>query len=89
MFWFFPYFMEKRIIESCPSFTMLDYKVVCFIILTSQCELIQAKMCLWVMCRQRRPRSDCAEAQSDQGLLCLLTESRDTTEFMNGEKRQG
>lgn len=26
-FWFFPYFMEKRIIESCPSFSMLDYKV--------------------------------------------------------------
>lgn len=25
--WFFPYFMEKRIVECCPTFTMLDYKV--------------------------------------------------------------
>lgn len=27
VFWFFPYFMERRIIDCCPTFTMLDYKV--------------------------------------------------------------
>ena len=26
-----------------------------------------------MMCGQRRPRSDCADAQSDQGLHCPLT----------------
>ena len=40
-----------------------------------------------VICGQRRPRSDCANAQSDLGLRCLLTESVDTTECMNGEQR--
>ena len=38
-------------------------------------------------CEQRRPRSACASAQSDQDLHCSLTESFDTTECMNGEKR--
>ena len=46
-------------------------------------------MCLWVVCGQRRPRSDCADAQSDLGLQCPLTESLDTTECMNGEHRPG
>ena len=27
MLWFFPYFMEKRVCDSMPSLTMLDYKV--------------------------------------------------------------
>ncbi|KAL4227371.1 rRNA N6-adenosine-methyltransferase zcchc4 [Mactra antiquata] len=27
VFWFFPYFMEKRVNMSCPSYSMLDYKV--------------------------------------------------------------
>ena len=31
----------------------------------------------------QRPRSDCADVQSDQGLYCPLTESLDTTECMN------
>ena len=39
------------------------------------------------MCGQQRPRSDCASAQSDQGLHCPLTESLDTTECMNREQR--
>ena len=30
-----------------------------------------------------------AYIQSDQGLHCLLTESLDTTEYMNGEQRPG
>ena len=30
-----------------------------------------------------------ADAQSDQGLHCLLTESLDTTEYKNGEQRPG
>ena len=34
------------------------------------------------ICGQRRPRSACASAQSDQGLHYLLTESADTTECM-------
>ena len=41
------------------------------------------------ICRQRRPRSTCASGQSDQGLYCLLTESLDTTECMNGEPKPG
>ena len=41
------------------------------------------------MCGQRRPRSDCASAQSAQGLHCPLTESLDTTKCMNGEQRPG
>ena len=39
------------------------------------------------ICGQRRPRSDCADVQSDLGLPCPLTKSLDTTECMNGEKR--
>ena len=31
------------------------------------------KVSLQGLCRQRRPGSDCASAQSDQGLCCLLT----------------
>ena len=41
------------------------------------------------ICRQRRARSDCASAQSDLGLCCLLTELLDNTECMNGEQRLG
>ena len=37
----------------------------------------------------RRPRSDCASAQSDQGLHCPLTESVDTTECIIGEQMPG
>ena len=38
---------------------------------------------------QRRPRSDCADAQSDQGLRCPLTESLDTTEYMTEKQGPG
>ena len=38
------------------------------------------------ICGQRRPRSACAYAQSDQGLRCPLTESLDTIESINGEQ---
>ena len=31
---------------------------------------------------QQRPRSDCADAQSDLGLHCLLTEFLDTEEYI-------
>ena len=41
------------------------------------------------ICGQRKPRSACASAQSDQGLHCPLTESLDTTECMNGEQGTG
>ena len=41
------------------------------------------------ICGQRRPRSACANAQSDQGLRRLLTESLDTIEYMNGEQMHG
>ena len=37
------------------------------------------------ICGQRRPRSDCAPAQSDLGLHCPLAESLDSTECMNGD----
>ena len=38
---------------------------------------------------QRRPRSACAFAQSDQGLHCPLTESVATTKCINGKQRPG
>ena len=38
-------------------------------------------------CGERRPRSACASAQSDQGLHFLLTEPLKTTECINGEQR--
>ena len=41
------------------------------------------------ICEQSWPKSDCADAQSDQDLHCLLTESLDATECMNGEQRPG
>ena len=41
------------------------------------------------ICGQRRPRSDCADAQSDQGIRCPLTESLDTKECMNGKQKPG
>ena len=34
---------------------------------------------------QQRPRSACANVQSDQGLHCMLTESLDNIEFINEE----
>ena len=43
----------------------------------------------WCLFGQSRPRSACTSTQSDQGLHCLLTESLDTTECMNGEQRPG
>ena len=36
----------------------------------------------YVICGQRRPRSDCANAQSDQGFRCPLVESVDTEEYI-------
>ena len=41
------------------------------------------------MCGQRRPRSACASAQSDQGLPWPLTESLDIIECINVEQRRG
>ena len=38
------------------------------------------------ICGQRRSRSACASAQSDQSLTCPLTESLDATEYFNGEQ---
>ena len=49
-----------------------------FLIWCARIQIIWALPCENVslgICRQRRPRSDCASAQSDQGLRCLLTES--------------
>ena len=39
------------------------------------------------ICGQRRPRSDCASAQSDQDIHCPLTETLDTTAYMFCETR--
>ena len=41
------------------------------------------------ICGQRRPRSDCADAQSDQGLHCPLTVSLDTTDSMYEDQGPG
>ena len=38
------------------------------------------------ICGQRKPRSACASAQSDQGLHCPLTKSLDTTECIMERK---
>ena len=38
------------------------------------------------ICGQRRPRSACASAQSDQGIRCPQTEVLDTKECFNGEQ---
>ena len=38
---------------------------------------------------QRRPRSDCASAQSDQSLRCPLPESMNTIECINCQQRPG
>ena len=38
---------------------------------------------------QRRPVSDCADAQSDQGLRCALTETADIIVGINGEQMPG
>ena len=38
------------------------------------------------ICRQQSPDQP---AQSDQGLHCQLTESLDTTKYMNGQQRLG
>ena len=46
------------------------------------CEFMSSEMC-----RQRRPRSDCAFAQSDQCLRCPLTESLGNTECISGKQR--
>ena len=40
-------------------------------------------------CGQRRHRTVCTLAWADQGLHCLLTESLDTTECMNGKQTPG
>ena len=46
-------------------------------------------MYLLAMCGQPRPRSDFADAKSNQGLLYPLTETLATTECMNAEQRVG
>ena len=48
-----------------------------------------SETCLSGVCGQRRPRSACASAQSDQSLHCPLTEALDTTECMNEEQIPG
>ena len=45
--------------------------------------------CFQGMHRQRRPRSDLADVQSDQGACCPLTESLATIECINGEQKSG
>ena len=39
------------------------------------------------ICGQRRPRSACAFAQSDQDLRCPLTESLETVKYISGGQR--
>ena len=41
------------------------------------------------ICRQQRPSSDCASAQSDQDLCCLLIELFDRIECVNEEQMPG
>ena len=41
------------------------------------------------ICGQRRPRSACASAQSNQGLRCPLPESLGTTVCFNGGQKPG
>ena len=53
-------------------------------ILDAPCEDMSPAICV-----QRKPRSACAFAQSDQGLHYPLTESLNTIECMNGGQRPG
>ena len=41
------------------------------------------------ICVQQMPKSAYASAQFDQDLHCPLTESLDSTKYMNGEQRPG
>ena len=45
-------------------------------------------MCLRRMRGQRRPRSDCADAQSDQGLRCPMPELLDTIRAVSEDTDQ-
>ena len=53
------------------TITQFDY--FCRIIFAAPCEQVSLHLC-----GQRRPWSDCASAQSDQGLYCPLEESLET-----------
>ena len=70
----------------CNGVKILNYPHICFIQVLGSC-FIWAAPCKNVssgICGQRRPRSACASAQSDQGLWYPLTESLDTIECING-----
>ena len=60
------------------------FKPCFYTIWTAPCKNVSSGIC-----GQRRPRSAFASAQSDLNLHCQLTESLDTTEYMNGEQRPG
>ena len=59
--------MESR------KFYVIHIFVMYFFFWASPCKNVSSDIC-----GQRRPRSACASAQSDQGLHCPLTESLDT-----------
>ena len=52
-----------------------------FLSIAPPCENLSSNIC-----GQRRPKLDCASAQSDQGHHCPQTESLDTIEWFNGEE---
>ena len=74
-----------------PGLSLIE-TIVAFIIIyqsPDMLEIVRTAPCNNVscICGQQRLRSANVSMQSDQGLHCLLTESLDTTECMNGEQR--
>ena len=51
------------------------------VVVRTRFEQCHAKMFLRNLCGQKRPRTDCACAQSDLGLHCPLTESLNTSMY--------
>ena len=63
-------------VNSCLSVCLSDYLGWIWYIHAMQ------KSIFWNLCGQRRPRSDCAFAQSDLGLRCLLTALLDRVVYL-------
>ena len=61
-----------------------DYNTENIFKTTASCQNVYSGIC-W----QRRPRSACDSARSDQGLHCPQTESFETIEHINGEQMRG
>ena len=76
------FFLNYLLVWIWGSVQILSYIMVQNINWVSSCGNVSSGIC-----GQRRPRSVCASAQSDQGLHCPFPESLDTMECINGEQK--